>query len=434
MRTVFVIMVMLITASVSGREPALVELQRTALSGNPRLRAMEAQVLMMKKRIPQSTALEDPKVKLGINNLPVTSPSLTKDNMTSKEIGVSQKIPTGRLPFQKKIAINEYEMAQETLKAEKAETLHMLRLNYYELMYTLSSIRIVEDIQKQMKLVVDSEVAATKAGLGSLSNVVKAKIEYTMAEEELIGLRQRQEELEQNINYLAGTKVKSRITPLPDPRFSEIDAGKVIEELTASNPQLKILHLGVEMSRNEILLKKSEYAPDIDVGLSYMQRQDSRRKNFIDPMFGSGGASAVYKSEKTKRNDMVSAMVSISVPFWFWKKNIPMVEEMKKKSESARNLYLDALNRMTARANTLVSRMVKWRDLYRLYNDRLIPQAELALETTLARYRTSTVEFMPVVDTVRMLLRYRRERVMAVKEYYASYSELNALMGVEVLE
>jgi hypothetical protein len=33
-----------------------------------------------------------------------------------------------------------------------------------------------------------------------------------------------------------------------------------------------------------------------------------------------------------------------------------------------------------------------------------------------------------------MLLRYKKELLMAVKEYYASYSELNALMGVEVLQ
>ena len=76
----------------------LVDLQRTALSANPRIKAMEAEAQMMKKRIPQSTALEDPKLKLGINNLSVTSPSFTKEDMTSKEIGISQMIPLGKLP------------------------------------------------------------------------------------------------------------------------------------------------------------------------------------------------------------------------------------------------------------------------------------------------------------------------------------------------
>jgi len=147
-----------------------------------------------------------------------------------------------------------------------------------------------------------------------------------------------------------------------------------------------------------------------------------------------GGPSVVYKSEKMKRDDMISAMATFSIPFWFWQKNIPMVDEMKKKNETARNLYRDALNKMNARAETLVGQLSRWRDLYKLYNERLIPQTELVLETNLARYRTSTVEFMPVVDSVRMLLRYRKERIMAVKEYLASYSELNAMMGVEVLE
>jgi hypothetical protein len=107
---------------------------------------------------------------------------------------------------------------------------------------------------------------------------------------------------------------------------------------------------------------------------------------------------------------------------------------MKKKNEAAKNFYQDRLNDMNARAEILASQLVKWSDLYRLYHDRLIPQAELALETNLARYRTSSVEFMPVVDNVRLLLKYKKELLMAAKEYHASYSELNALMGVEVLQ
>ena len=434
MRKLFIISVLLIGAVSYGDTAALVELQRAALSGNPRIRAMEAEAQMMKKRIPQSIALEDPKLKLGINNLPVKSPSFTKEDMTSKEIGISQMIPLGKLPYQNKIARQEYEKALVKLKVEKTETLHMLRMNYYELMYTVSSIKILEEIKKQIRLVIDSEVAATKAGMGSLTNVIKAKIEYNMIDEEIINLMQKQKEAEQNIYYLAGGRVNIPAVVLSVPDFREITAEAAREEIAASNPELKMFALDVEIGKNEIALKKSEYAPDLELGLSYMQRQDGRRQNSFDTMLGMGGPSVVYKSEKMKRDDMISAMATFSIPFWFWQKNIPMVDEMKKKNESARNLYQDALNKMNARAETLASQMVRWRDLYKLYHDKLIPQTELALETTLARYRTSSVEFMPVVDTVRMLLRYRKELNMAVKEYYTSYSELSALMGVEVLE
>lgn len=434
MRKLFVVASLLIQAAVYGDPAALVELQSTALTGNPRIRAMEAEVQMMKKRIPQSTALEDPKLKLGLNNLSVKSPSFTKEDMTSKEIGISQMIPLGRLPYQKKIAVLEYEKAMSKLKAERVETLHMLRVNYYELMYAGSSIRVLEDIKKQIKLVIESEMAATKSGTGSLANVIKARIEYTMIDEEIINQKQKQKEIEQNINYFAGSRVAVTFKPLSEPGFNEIPVESVLKEILVSNPELKIFSLDVEISKNEIALKKSEYAPDVELGLSYMQRQDGRRKNSFDTMLGMGGATTVYKSEKMKRDDMISAMATMSIPFWFWKKNIPMVDEMNRKNESAKNYYQDALNKMNARAETLASQMARWRDLYKLYHDRIIPQAELGLETNLARYRTSTIEFMPVVDTVRMLLRYKRELAMAVKEYYVSYSELNALMGVEVLQ
>lgn len=142
----------------------------------------------------------------------------------------------------------------------------------------------------------------------------------------------------------------------------------------------------------------------------------------------------VYGSEKKKRDDMISAMVTFSIPLWFWKKNIPMVDEMKKKNEAAKNLYMDRLNEMNARAEILVGEISRWRALHALYRNKLIPRMELALETNLARYRTSAVEFMPVIDTVRMLLRYRKELLMAEKEYYGAFSELNALMGVEIVQ
>ncbi len=389
------------------------ELQKTALTENPRIKAMDSEAQMMKKRIPQSNALEDPKIKLGVNNLPVNSFSFTKEDMTSKEIGISQMIPIGKLGYKKSIAEKEYEKALAKLKAEKVETLYMLRMYVYEIIYTRSSIQIIEDIKKQIKLVTDSEIAASKSGMGSLSNVIKAKTEYDMADEEIISLEQKRKEFELKINYLIGKKVEINIDKLPEPDFKDISIEEINKEISAANPQLKIFLLDTEISRNEISLKKAEYIPDIDIGVSYMQRQNG--------------------PEGMKRDDMISGMVTFNIPLWSWKKNTNMVNEMGKKHESAKNLYQDKLNDMKARAEILASQLVKWRDLYKLYKNKLIPQTELGLETVLSKYRTSSVEFMPVIDSVRMLLRYHKELLMAKKEYSVSYSELHALLGQEIL-
>jgi outer membrane protein TolC len=453
MKPLFIFTVLLVSSALYGESMTIVELQRSALAANPRIRAMDAEAQMTKKRIPQSTALEDPKLKLGVNNLSAKNLSYPRKYITSRstdpsqmaigksyeemipafEVGVSQMIPVGKLGFRKKVAEKEYERSTVRFRAEKVEILHMLRMNYYELMYARSSIKILDDIKRQIKLVIDSEIAAAKSGTGSLSNVVKAKIEYNMVDEEIINLKQKGKELEQNINYLLGRKVEIIEGALPAPTFKEVEVEAVRNEILSSNPQLRILSLDADISRSEISLKESEYAPDLDVGFSYMRQWDGAKGKMNEIMLGMGGVTPVYKTERMRQDDMVSFMVTLNIPFWFWNKNIPMVDEMKKKNEVAKSLYQDRLNEMNARAEILAGQLVKWNELYRLYRDRLIPQSELAFETTLARYRTGSGEFMPVVDTVRMLLKYKKELVMAVKEYYASYSELNALMGVEVL-
>jgi outer membrane protein TolC len=73
----------------------------------------------------------------------------------------------------------------------------------------------------------------------------------------------------------------------------------------------------------------------------------------------------------------------------------------------------------------------KWQDLYNLYTDQLIPQSQMAFETSLARYNTGRAEFMSMIDTQRILLRYRKEALMARKEYLSGMAKLNELMGIE---
>jgi hypothetical protein len=107
---------------------------------------------------------------------------------------------------------------------------------------------------------------------------------------------------------------------------------------------------------------------------------------------------------------------------------------MKSKNTATDNLYRDRSNDLSAKTDIIISQLSRWHELYKLYRDKLIPQTELTLETNLARYRTGAVEFMPVIDNIRMLLRYRKDMNMALKEYYTVYSEMNALKGVEVIQ
>lgn len=389
-------------------------LQKLALERNPRLKAMTAEALMKKSRISYRGSLADPRLKLGINNVPTDSWSLSEEDMTSKEIGISQMIPLGgKLGLGRDIATKEYDKASLSLRREKAEILHMLRMNYFELYYLRESIGIMGEIRDQIALLVKSEIVANKTGTGSISNVIKAETEGSMVEEEIIVLKQKAKETEEKISYLAGGPVTIEKAVLdPELGGKAYPAGEdAVNAVLAGNPALKMLQADVEIGAQELALAKREYVPDMELGVSYMQRDNG-------PM--------------GKRSDMVSGMVTFNIPAWFYTRNQPMIDEMRGKKSASASLLNDYKNDLRSRASVVLSQLEKWKSLRKLYSERIIPQMQLALETQLSQYRTSTREFMPIIDSVRLLLRYKKELIMAEKEYYSGISELNMLMGKEI--
>ncbi|OPZ35496.1 MAG: Outer membrane efflux protein [Spirochaetes bacterium ADurb.BinA120] len=391
----------------------LPELESFALSNNPRLKAMRYEAAMAHKRIGPAAALDDPRVRLGANSLPAADPNFRDSDMTSKEIGVSQMVPLGgKLSARENIAEIEYRQARERLRGERLALIEALRSSAYELAYVRGSILILNDIRAQIRLIIDGEVAASKSGTGSLTGVIKANLEYSMMDEELIALAQRETELRERIRYLAGGDVEAATEGLLSPTFVRPPGDGLEAEILESNPELTIMRLGHGRAAGVESLRRSELVPDVEFGLSYMQRDSG-------PM--------------GRRDDMVSAMASFNLPLFYSSKNSPMIDEAKLGRDSAASLYDDRRNDILARARTLVDSLVRREALYRLYTDRIIPQSSLALEAALARYRTGSVEFMPVIDTLRMLLRYRREALGALKEYHTAIASIEALSGKEAV-
>ena len=143
----FIIIFLLTQTAVYSEINPIVELQNITISENQRIKAMEAESEMIKKRIPQSTAIDDPKLKLGFNNVPLSTFSFTSEDMTSKEIGLTQMIPLGKLGYKESIAVKEYTKSRIKIKAEKVMTAHQVRMNIYELVYLRSSIKILDEIK-----------------------------------------------------------------------------------------------------------------------------------------------------------------------------------------------------------------------------------------------------------------------------------------------
>lgn len=407
---IILIVFFFITSIANAESYKLEDLSKILLFENPKIQSMEREVKMKELKILSSSSLEDPKLKIGINNMPVDTWSFKDEDMTSKEIGISQMIPLGgKLKTKETIAYKELEIAKENLRKEKINMLFELEKSYYELAFIKNSIKILDDMKKYLKILIDSESALIKSGMGNVSNVIKLSIEEKMIDEEIINLRQKEREYTKNIGYLIGRE--NFIIDTEDLSWIQFQYKfeNLKERALSNNPELKILALESELSNEEVNLRKKEYYPDLEISVSYMQRDSSK--------------------EGMKRPDMVSAMAVFNIPLWFKKKNIPMIEEMIKKKEMINKNAEDKKNEIISKIETMIGDIERVSALKSLYEDNIIPQNELVLETYFSRYKTSNIELMPVIDSIRSLLKYKKELESLKKELLVTKSSINALTG-----
>lgn len=280
---------------------------------------------------------------------------------------------------------------------------------------SLQATNIINDIKGQINFLTEVQLTANKVGKSALNDVVKSSIEYTMIDEEIIALKQSEQELLYKLSTLtAGNNVDVKEEKLPEISFNQWNKEEVKESVIKNNPEIAILEIEKIKAESEIALREKEYIPDLELGLSYMQRDNTPAGE--------------------RRSDMISAMATINIPLWYKKKNMNMVSEAQRKKEYINKLIEDQKNTLNTKTEIILSRLKKWEELYKLYLEQLIPQTELVIETYLSRLTTAKTEVMPIIDSIRLLLEYKKDVAMAKKEYLINLSELKALMGMEVLK
>lgn len=379
-------------------------------SNNPQLKKMEQDVASANSGICSSIELENPRLKFGINNLSVSNPSFYNDDMTTKEIGIAQEIPFLLKSLKKRsIAKKEKGIIEILYQDKRAELAHLLRQRLAELKYYNEKEIIITEYKGQLKLVVESEIIATKNGNGSLSYVLKANTDYSMVDEELINIAAEKTRIFAEIERLISSKIDYDIINR-EASFYLDDIKDNINNIIETNNQIKVARLLIEKSSDTLQLEKYSYYPDIEFGLSYMQRSP-----------GPQG----------KRDDMMSAMISMPIPIFAPVNNMPKISAMKNDYAASRYGLQDMINSVTSRYTVLSANIVRDRKIIDLYRTSIIPQSEISWESALAGYRAGKIDIPDLIEIVKEKNFYKMELLDKELELSYSISELAYLAGKE---
>ena len=386
-----------------------------ALAGNPSLEAMRERIRMKENAAIRAGALADPKAWIGVVNVPTNTWSFSQEDMTGKEIGLSQIFPwPGMRKTRTEMALREKEEAEFVLEEMRSTLRSEIKMTYSELASVREQIEAVRRSQEVLKDVVGVGQERYAAGKGSQPDVLRGQVEFGRMREMLIGLENRERVLSVRLNTLAFLLPDRPVPPLEERKEFALPPGpkELAEIYRAERPARKAAQARVR--RGDASVEMAEHAehPEFEVSVSYMQR---------DAM-----------PDGTKRSDMVSSMVTMTLPIWRKGKIDPGIREMKAEKRMAvrevESLDLETSNLIGRSLSTLESR----RQAAVLYRTTLIPQAEQAFQATAESYRVGKADFPMLMDAVMAVLSFRREYAAMVGDLHMEKARLEAAVGREL--
>ncbi len=402
-------------AETPGPPPTVSFYIETAFAQNPSLSAMQERIRMKEQAAVRAGALDDPKAWIGITNLPVDSWSFRKEDMTGKEIGLSQMFPyPGKRALRTEVANREKEQTEFDLREMRNMLRSEIKMAYAELSYVQRQADVVRRSREVLSEIISVSQEMYAVGKATQADVHRGQVEFEKMREMLLVLENREKVLAIRLDTLAGLPPDRPVPKLPEP--AEIAVPYTRDALTAiymeERPARKALQARVLRGDASVEMARKEYYPDFEVSASYMQR---------DAM-----------PDGTRRSDMFSSMLLVNLPVWRKQKLDPAVREMIAEREMARRelaaLDLESSNAIGNALETMRSRA----SVAALYRTTIIPHAETSFEATLSSYRVGKVDFPMLMDSIMNVLSFRKDYQEMVGDLSMQKAKLEAAVGKEL--
>ncbi|MFA4967756.1 MAG: TolC family protein [Candidatus Margulisiibacteriota bacterium] len=376
---------------------------KIAIEKNPDLLAAKNQKDAASAKIPQVLALDNPRIGLEYEQIPSGSRN-PEDGMKMYTAEQMIMFP-GKIYAEWQMAKAESSMLEANYQAKVLEISAQVKSSYYELFYADRAIEAMAEIKDLLAGIKKFAEAKYVVGDTMQADVLLANIEYLMRDNELKTMKQEKEIKEIKLKALLNRNDAVTIETEAVLNLPGTIAPETALEQSALNNRPELLAMKAELEAKDAahLNSKMEYFPDTMLGV------------------------------KKRVMDGWDAMISFSVPLYFWKQSYGM---------SSAGLEREAAEAAYKNMKNMTGWMVKesWvmadsaRRTARLYEEKIVPQSSQALKVALTAYKSGKVDFQTLLNIERAYREAKLKIYESQVNYGKALSELERISGKELMQ
>ena len=406
--------VCLMNAAVSGQTAdrvRLSDLVAAAVSQNPAIVAAQRRYDAARQRPAQERSLPDPMVSAGYNasGNPLPGAGLGTEPTANIGVMVSQELPyPGKRDLQASMAAREAEAEFQQIDAARLSVVARVKQAYYRLAYTSAATDVLMRNRELLSTLLAVSENRYAVGQAAQQDVIKGQTQLSILDLRLERVRQDRATSEGELDALLGRPVN---TPIGEPEAMELTAFDVslqslVEAAQAHAPLLKRDGLMIARAETAVDAARKAYKPDFGVTGGYYSMGS------MPPMF--------------------EFRFDVTIPFQRARRAAAVAEQLSA-AEQARSTYDSTRLELQARIQENYQMATTAGRLARIYRDTVLPQARLALESSIASYQTGRVDFLSVVTNFETVLEYEMSYVDELASYHTAVSRLEELTGTPLV-
>lgn len=369
---------------------------------NPELAAARHEAAAATQNSESSGTLADPLLR-------IEPMDVTNGNPATK-FTLMQKLPWhGTRGLRQEVADARSEEAAGKVAATWSELATRIKQAWARYDYAAGSERLARQTLELLNGL--ERIAQTRYanGLGPQQDVIRIQLEQTRLQTELIALQNARHHSHVRLNVLLSRPGNAALAepaaPRPMPAPARLDESALLDRLDARNPQLRMADANLRAADRQRELQYADRYPDVTLGVA--------------PTRGNGSFA---------RWDLMLEL------------NIPLQQSTRRAREGeaeARRAAADSrrqsvLEQQRAALSEALSALDNARRTEHLIATRLLPQAQLSLDATLAAYETGKSGFAMLVQAQQQLLAIRQQRLRAQTDMQLALADIENLLGEEL--
>jgi len=405
---------MAFAAPANAGNAALETLVAEALDENQELAAMRRTAEGLRAEAPFAGSLKDPRLGIGLANVPTDSFELDQEAMTQKQLFISQQVPWfGTLALSEQAALLKAQRQDALVRAKALELTRAVTQAWYDLAFVEQSLAANERLQALVTQALRVAETRYATGKGLQQDILSGQVQLSELLDERAALTGRQRALTERLGALVQSDGP---LPQPDPQAAPAapetlpDSEDLGRRALAANPMLAARRTDVDAASVGVELAQKAYYPDMDFRLTYGQRDE-------DPKTG------------LDRSDFLSGAASFSIPLWQATRQDSQLAGAQKKLEAARRSLASVERSLPHQVQGLAAEYAGYAESHDLLQKALTLQAAQWADASLAAYEVGKVPFETMLSARVRLIRYQLRTDRSHYEQLKKLAELEELLG-----